>query len=101
MNNQRIINLDLKMVKFFLNSKIKGRLVWFISKGDEIALRTSRYSAGRSDMTRYENIRGVLERAINMENLTSTVHYFGSRVSGTSVFKSDIDLFIEIGKSIR
>ena len=87
------------MVKFCLTTKIQGKLNWFLDRGDGIAIRTSRYSAGRSDMGRYENVRQFLERAINKHNLTSTVHYFGSRVSGTSVFRSDIDFFIEIGKS--
>ncbi|KAL7044542.1 hypothetical protein ACKWTF_001950 [Chironomus riparius] len=87
----------MKMVKFTFNSKIQGKLIWFFGKGDEIALYTSRYSAGRSDMTRYNNVRIFLERALSMHNLTSTVHYYGSRVSGTSVGRSDIDFFVEIG----
>jgi len=86
------------MVKFIFHTKIQGKLNWFLGRGDEIVIRTSRYSAGRSDMTRYDNVRKFLERAINVHGLTSTVHYFGSRVSGTSVFRSDIDFFIEIGK---
>ena len=87
------------MVKFSFNPKIQGRLAWFLGKGDEIALYTSRYSAGRSDMARYDNVRDFLERALSVQNLTSTIHYFGSRVSGTSVGRSDIDFFVQIGKS--
>lgn len=86
------------MVKFVFHSKIQGKLNWFLGRGDEIVIRTSRYSAGRSYMTRYEKVRNFLEHSINVHGLTSTVHYFGSRVSGTSVFRSDIDFFIEIGK---
>ncbi|XP_070499700.1 terminal uridylyltransferase Tailor-like [Chironomus tepperi] len=85
------------MVKFSFSAKIQRKLNWYLDRGHDIALYTSRYSAGRSEMTRYDNVSLFLERALSMHNLTSTVHYFGSRVSGTSVGRSDIDFFVEIG----
>lgn len=85
------------MKKF--SEKVQINLKKFILEGNLIVLRVTEYSFGRTSMKRYANVKKSLQSAISdYSNLDATVHYYGSRIVGTSLFVSDLDFFIEVGK---
>lgn len=78
---------------------VRKKLIRFMSNGDGIVRQLTEKSFARSNMHRYRNVRYNLQQTIaDVCGIENYVHFYGSRVCGTSLFSSDLDFFVQMGK---